>query len=123
MFTPVGALNTPVIEPRHPDATAAILVTGVHPTFGGVTGGPRSNAGMREKSADELGALYGARTGLGARMLKVLPSLTDAPEKLSTISGAPRNDHDAMRTNMTKIPAKSRAVSYTHLTLPTICSV
>ena len=99
---------TPPGDTREPDAASAILATGVHPVhFGGITGGPRSQAGMREMTTDEVGDLYGKRTALGARALKELPKSTDAPKRLSELPPLPRNDHDAMRANMPKVPAKA----------------
>ena len=91
--------------PRHPDATAAILITGVHPAIGGITGGPKSNAGMRELTADGLVALYGARTGMNTEMLKALPLHTDAPARPGTTRTLPRNDHDTLQANMPKAHA------------------
>jgi hypothetical protein len=56
--------------PRHPDAAAAILVTGVH--FGDITGA-KPHSGTKDLSIEELGELYGRRTGLAAAKLKALP--------------------------------------------------
>ena len=120
---------TPTIAPRHPDAVSAILATGIHlgtltadvlatrdSHFGGVTGGPRSNSGMR-MAAEPLGRLYKHRTALGARAIKNLPKTTDAPDVLMSIPDQPSNDHDSSRANMPKVPAKAHGSTRTR----TIC--
>ena len=93
---------------RHPDATSAILNTGVRTYFGGITGGPRNTSGTSTQSPEELGSLYKHRTALGARRLKALPDSTNAPPNLKKIPQLPSNDTDAIRANMPKMHAKAR---------------
>lgn len=93
---------------RHPEATSAILNTGVRSFFGGITGGPRNASGTSELSPEELGFLYKRRTALGARRIKDLPDSTNAPQELKKIPQHPSNDSDALRANMPKMHAKAR---------------
>ena len=74
----------PSIKSRlHPDAASAVLATGIMP----ITGTVRQIGDM---PIEALAKLYGQRTAMGARAIKLLPETTDAPEKLSKMSPAPR---------------------------------
>jgi len=98
----------PTVETRHPIARAAILefgTTAMTP-FGGVTGGQKSTAGVRDMGVAQLGRLYANRTGLGPRRLKALPDATDAPKALRRLPELPYNDHARLRANMPKVPTK-----------------
>ena len=87
----------------HPEALTAILATNLH--FGGISGGPL--APTKKLSDDETALLWKRRTALGAPALKALPDSTDAPASLKKIAPTTCNDHDAMRANMPKVPAKA----------------
>ncbi len=103
----------PEATPRHPDAAEAILTTSSRCTdillshFGGITKGPRTDAGLHSLTAEQLGALYHRRTGLESRALKSLPDVTDAPDRLRSVPRDPVNDPDTMMSNMPKQPAKA----------------
>ena len=59
-------------------------------------------------NTNDTAALYQAITGLGAKELRMLPSVTNAPEKLANISDKPRTDHEALNANAPKLPAPSK---------------
>ena len=89
--------------PRHPDAAAAILAhsstllsTGY---FGGITKGPKGDAGLHSMPIEDLGLLYHKRTNLSSRTLKALSDTTDAPKRLNGVPSSPVHDEATLRAN------------------------
>ena len=101
--------------PRHPDAAAAILAhsstllsTGY---FGGITKGPKGDAGLHSMPIEDLGLLYHKRTNLSSRTLKALSDTTDAPKRLNGVPSSPVHDEATLRANFPKLPAKADGTS------------